>query len=98
MASLVLHLLASFGFCYVILDSEILSPLRQRLWPNFDCYFCLGFWAGATIRVLHYLPSGYPSFPPALGDVVMHALASCAACGLLSLVLDLFRSEEGEGP
>ena len=54
MTNLVIFVLASIGFCNIMIESFIMESLRNwiqgRVYPSvykiFTCYQCMGFWTG----------------------------------------------------
>lgn len=51
----------------------------------FECYFCVGFWAGLVVFLLD-------RFAGFIGEVMIFGLAGSAACLFLSLFIDRLNS------
>jgi hypothetical protein len=93
-----LILLAAFGVSYIVLDSSILEPVRRRLWPSFDCYFCVGFWAGALLYTCNYLATEFFGHPwVGLMKLLLVSLAACGVSGWLGNHLVIHEREIDEG-
>ena len=96
-------ILAAFGLTYVIIDSDIAKPVREKLWPKAHCYFCVGFWAGALLElaqtVVFQLSYPYELHQPAAVsflEVNLIGLASCGVSGWLEMHMVVYEQPAEE--
>jgi len=111
MSSQLMVTLASFGIAYAILDAKLLESIRSKFWPNADCYFCVGFWAGMVLEAMRVVriwdfPVDLPEWKMLgmwLFQVILIGLASCGVSGFLGTLvhaavdLPVFVDDEEEG-
>jgi len=66
MVELVIFILASAGLTHILVDGEIMEPIRVRLektltnkiYRVFECHQCAGFWVGIFIGILTFWTLG----------------------------------------
>lgn len=69
MTILIVFILSTFGLTQIVVNSQIMSPLRtfcEEWFPNtlgkiVNCSMCFGFWAGVLMALCEYLQiNGHP--------------------------------------
>ena len=82
------YLFAMFGMAFCLKEAEILSLPRQWLMQHsvffvklLMWYWCVGFWAGIAINLLHH-----PSLD--IGEWIVWGCAGSAAAGLGSALVE----------
>jgi hypothetical protein len=83
-----LYLASMLGAAFIVKESDILAKPRQWLMQRssffaklFLCYWCVGFWAGIAIYLLHS-----PDWN--VGEWIVWGCAGSASAGLGSAVID----------
>jgi hypothetical protein len=62
MVEFLIFIIASAGLTHILVDSEIMEPIRVRLelflpskiYRVFECHQCTGFWAGILVGILTF--------------------------------------------
>jgi hypothetical protein len=107
MAELLLFALASIGLCHLLVDSALMTPVKdylgrrgwQRLVRMLNCYQCSGCWSGLVVGVMLLLGRWQPYLHLLLYGLAAGFLGPLAAVclGYLNTLTSAAAGQGGQG-